>query len=170
MWKLMGVAILTGSGLWLGLQAAGQLARRVRAIESWQCALLLLEGEMSFRLPDLPQLLEEVGRRAPDPAGMALSAAAQGFAKLGEVPFSEIWAGALAERRAALEGEELELLYRLGTILGRCGWEEQRAAAERTRLALERGAARLREELNRKGRAYGVTGLSLGAFLSILLL
>ena len=69
MWKLMGVAILTGSGLWLGLQAAGQLARRVRAIESWQCALLLLEGEMSFRLPDLPQLLEEVGRGAKKRAG-----------------------------------------------------------------------------------------------------
>ena len=170
MWKLIGAALLTGGGLWMGLQAAGELSRRVRALESWANALAFLEGELSFRLPDLPQLLEELSRRAPGPAGEAILSAFRGLFRLGEVSFEEIWSQALAQETGALTADDLEVLSRLGGVLGRCGWEEQRAAVERTRLMLERREVQLREDMGRKGRAYGALGLSLGAFATILLL
>lgn len=170
MWRLMGAALLTGGGLWIGLRAAGELRQRAEALESWANALALLEGELSFHLPDLPRLLEDLSRRAPGPAGETLSAVGKGFSRLGEESFGQIWADTLAQKAGALTREDLEPLLRLGGVLGRCGWEEQRSAAERTRLALERRAAALREDLGRKGRAYGALGLSLGAFVTILLL
>jgi len=170
MWKLMGGALLTGGGLWIGLRAAGELRRRAEALESWAHALALLAGELSFRLPDLPQLLEDLSRRCPGPAGESLAAVGGDLPRLGEETFETLWAQALARTAGPLTGEDLEPLLRLGGLLGRCGWEEQRAAAERTRRELEGRAARLREDLGRKGRAYGTLGLSLGAFVTILLL
>lgn len=170
MWRLTGAALLMGGGLWMGLQAAGELLRRVRALESWANALALLEGELSFRLPDLPQLLEDLSRRAPGPAGEGLEAVCRDLSHLGEEPFEQIWSKAIGAEAGPLTQEDLESLRRLGSILGHCGWEEQRAAAERARLALERRAAKLREDLGRKGRAYGALGLSLGTFVTILLL
>lgn len=170
MWRLMGAALLTGGGLWMGLQAAGELSRRAAALESWANALALLAGELSFRLPDLPRLLEDLSRRSPGPAGEGLRAVCQSLPRLGEEPFGELWAQALRAEAGPLTEGDLEPLLRLGALLGRCGWEDQRAAAERTRLELERRAAGLREELSRKGRAYGALGLSLGAFATILLL
>ncbi len=170
MWKLMGAILLTGGGLWMGLQAAGDLSCRAKALESWQNALVLLEGELAFWLPDLPRLLEDLSRRAPGPAGETLAAVCRSFPRLGEESFAEIWVQALAQENGGLTGEDMEPLCRLGSVLGRCGWEEQKKAAEGTRLALEQRAARIREDLSRKGRAYGVLGISLGAFFTILLL
>ena len=170
MWRLTGAALLTGVGLWMGLQAAEELRGRARALESWAAVLALWEGELSFRLPDLPRLLADLSRRSPGPAGEALAAVCRGLSRLGEEPFSQIWAEALTREAGPLTPGDLEPLLRLGGLLGRRGWEEQRSAAERTRLALERRAAQLREDLGRKGRAYGALGLSLGAFAAILLL
>lgn len=168
--RLMGALFLTGGGLWLGLQAAWELSRRIRALESWQNALTLLEGELAFRLPDLPRLLEDLSHRCPGPAGQGLAAVCRSLPRLGEEPFSELWKGGLRAAAGPLTDRDLEPLIRLGDILGRCGWEEQKLAAERTRLELGREADRLGEELSRKGRAYGALGLSLGAFFTLLLL
>lgn len=154
----------------MGLQAAGELRHRAAALESWANALTLLEGELSFRLPDLPQLLEDLARRAFGPAGEGLKTVCWGFSRLGEEPFEEIWINTLKAKAGPLTEEDLEPLCRLGSLLGRCGWEEQCSAVGRTRMELERRAAQLREELSRKGRAYGALGLSAGAFVAILLL
>lgn len=170
MWKLMGAVLLTGGGLWLGLQTVGELTDRARALESWQNALVLLEGELAFRLPDLPRLLEDLSHRSLGPAGEALAAVCRDLSRLGEEPFSALWSQALRRTAGPLTERDMEPLFQLGGLLGRCGWEEQKLAAERTRLELERESARLREEVTRKGRAYGALGLSLGAFVTILLL
>lgn len=170
MWRLMGAALLTGGGLWMGLQAAAELERRAAALESWADALALLEGELAFRLPDLPWLLEELARRAPGLAGEVMAELGRSFSRLGEESFEQLWTEGISRGAGPLDAGDLEPLYRLGTVLGRCGWEEQRRAAERTRTVLEHRAAHLREELSRKGRAYGALGLSLGAFMTILLL
>lgn len=170
MWKLIGALLLTGGGLWMGLQSAGELRRRTKSLESWANALALLEGELSFRLPDLPRLLEDLSHRCPGPAGEGLADACLGLSNLGEESFERIWSKAIGTEAGPLTEEDLEPLRRLGSILGRCGWEEQRMAAERTRLELERRAAQLREEQGRAARVYGTLGLSMGVFVTILLL
>lgn len=168
--RLMGVLLLAGGGLWLGLGRAGELKRRAGALESWANAMALLEGELAFHLPSLPNLLEELSHRCSGMAGEILAAVTAALVRLGEESFEEIWRKTLAEGAEGLTEEDLEPLFRLGGVLGRWGWEEQRTAAERARLALEGRASQLRRERREKGRTYGVLGLSLGVLTAILLL
>ncbi len=168
--KLMGAVLLTGGGLWLGLGWSGELRRRMAALEGWLAALSLLRGELSVAVPSTPTLLEELSRRAPAPAGAVFAQALRGLDKLGERAFSEIWVLALSDCPVGLDGEDIATLSLLGHVLGRCGREEQFSALRRVEEELERRLASLREELARKGKAYGATGLALGLFLTILLL
>lgn len=170
MLKLLGALLLTGGGLALGLGAVGTLDARAKGLTALTAALGLLEGELSFRLPAMPQLFASLARRAPEPAGAFFAACARGMDTLGERPFEEIWAGAAAETPMGLAAEDREILLELGSVLGRYGAEDQRRAVEGARARLEANAQRVRAERRRQGRAYGTMGLALGAFLTILLI
>lgn len=168
--KLLGAFLLTGGGLILGLAPVRELSRRLEALAGWRRALELWEGELSFRLPDLPHLFASLSQSTTGPAGETLAAVRVGLRSLGERTLEEIWVGALLENAGPLDGEDLEPLLALGQALSRSGWEDQRQAVERTRLRLEERATVLRRELEGKGKAYAALGFSLGAFLTILLL
>lgn len=170
MWRGIGAVLLLGGGLCLGMSMAGETRRRARALEAWQAALALLEGELAFRLPTMDQLLEELSRWAHSPAREALTQAGVGLKELGERSFPEIWADAVARQAGPLAPEDVEDIQGLGSFLGRCGWEEQRQAARVLGRTLGDRADRLREEGRREGKVYCSLGLSLAAFLAILLL
>ena len=170
MLKLVGGFLLTGGGLILGLAPAAALSRRLEALAGWGTALELWEGELAFRLHDLPRLFASLSKSATGPAGEALAAVRTGLRSLGERTFQEIWVGALLENAGPLDGEDLEPLLALGQGLSRCGWEDQRQAVARTRQRLEERMTALRRELEGKGKAWAALGFSLGAFLTILLL
>lgn len=168
--KLTGAVLLIGCGAWWGLQAAGGLLGRVRDLEAWLTALRLLEGELVFSLPAIPDLLERLSRKAPSPAGAAFAAALRGLDRLGEVSFETIWASALKASPGRLSPHDLETLKRLGSVLGRYGWEEQISALRALRRDLEESRSAARTESGSKGRTYTALGFALGAFLTILLL
>lgn len=170
MLKLLGAALLTVGGAWAGLRAAGELADRVKALEAWQDALTLLRGELAFRLPAMPELTAVLSQRSREPARGVFAQLEQGLERLGELSFAELWSAAVADHAGALAGEDVDALRPLGDLLGRCGWEDQCEAVERVCRELERRRVQAREELDRKGKAYGTLGLGLGAFLTILLL
>ncbi len=170
MGKLMGAVLLTAGGLFLGLEAAAGLSRRRAALEAWETALALMEGELAFSLPDLPTLLTALSRRVPAPARETMAAALKGLDRVGEQTFEDIWTGTLQTVPGALAGEDVDLLARLGAALGRYGWEDQRSLVRQLREELSRRRVRVGEERDRTGRAYGTLGFALGAFLTILLL
>lgn len=168
--KALGAMLVIGGGLWWGLSRSRELSRRRAAIEAWAEALALLEGELAFSLPAMPELLEGLSRRSRSPAREALSAIRANMDRLGEKSFSQLWREALEAHGEALAPEDLEQLCRLGGLLSRRGWEDQREAAEAVRISLLAQAEQLREELRREGKSYGTLGLALGAFLTILLM
>lgn len=170
MLKLMGAMLLLGGGLALGLGAVGELDTRARGLSAMAAALNLLEGELAFRLSPMPDLLETLAHRAPQPAAAFFTACGRGMEHLGERPFEMIWADALAEEPMGLADEDRLVLRELGPVLGRYGLEDQRRAAEAARQRLEAAAERVRECRRREGRAYGTLGLAMGAFVTILLL
>lgn len=170
MWRGIGVVLLLGGGLYLGMSLAGETGKRIRALEAWGAALALLAGELAFRLPTMTQLLETLSRRASSPAKEALDRVRAGLEELGERPFPDIWAAAVARQAGGLAPEDVEELQSLGTLLGRCGWEEQKRAAQALGRTLTDRAEHLRREARREGRVYCTLGLSLAAFLTILLL
>ncbi len=170
MWRWVGALLLLGGGLYLGMSLAGETGKRIRALEAWQGVLTLLTGELSFRLPTMAQLLETLSHRASPPAKEALVQARAGLEELGERSFPDIWAAAVVRCSGALTREDVEDLQGLGTFLGRCGWEEQKLAAQALSRTLGDRADRLRQEAGREGKVYCTLGLSLAAFLTILLL
>ncbi len=170
MLKLLGALLLMGCGLALGLDPAGELRRRAAALEGWRGALELMGAELEFSLPPMGELLVRSARGAPEPVRRGLDQAAEGLGELGERPFSDIWIGALESCAPPLTREDLELLGRLGSVLGRYDGQSQRQTVERVAGELAARERRLREELRRSGKAWIATGLSLGAFAAILLL
>lgn len=170
MLRLVGVLLLAGGGLALGLGAAEERSRRQAALDSWRAALALLAAELAFRLPPMEELLTAGARQAPEPARRALLTAAGELEHLGEKSFATIWAQALQTCAPPLAPEDVELLSRLGAVLGRYDGESQRRAVERAGAELEERAAQVREELRRGGKAWAAAGLSLGLFAAILLL
>lgn len=168
--RLMGALLLMGGGLYLGLGRAAGLARRCAALNAWCAALAHWEGELAFRLPAMPELLQSLSVKSASPAREVLAAVRKGMGDLGEQSFSAIWARAVDEHSEALAPADRELLCRLGDLPGRCGWEDQRRGVETLRQSLQAQEARLRSDLAREGKVYGTLGLSAGALLTILLL
>jgi len=169
MLKLLGAALVTLCGLALGLDAVGSLARRERALRSLCAALTILERELAFRLPPLPELFRELGAQSPPPAAELFARCAGDLERLGERPFAQLWTAA-AESLPDLTGEDRAILAQLGAVLGRWDAHDQRQAVEEVRLRLSEQAAQAASRRGREGRAYGVLGLSLGLFTAIVLL
>lgn len=167
--RLLGAGLLLLGGLALGLIPVRELSRRAKTLRIWGEALLLLEGELAFSLPAMPQLLDTLSVKTIFPAGETFVQVRKGLEKLGEKSFSQIWAQAVTAN-AGLQGEDLAPLLRLGEVLGRYDREERGRAMESARNQLSRREALCREELKGKGRAYGTLGLALGAFVIILML
>lgn len=170
MMKLLGAALVVGGGAWVGMNAAGELTRRAKALDAWCGALALMENELTFRLPSMPELAQRISRSARAPAGEVFTALQKGLERLGEASFEELWREALSVHPGGLDEEELDILKALGTVLGRYGGADQCRSLESARLALAERAGQAREELRRKGKAYAATGVALGAFVTILLL
>lgn len=152
----------------LGFLAAGGLGRRVRTLRALAGALELMERELSFRLPPMPELLEGLAKRAPPPADGLFTRCRAGLADLGERSLGELWREGLAE--FPLKGDERLLLEGLGEVLGRYDGEGQRSALREARSALEGMLEEAQAERVRLGRVYQVTGTAAGAALAILLL
>lgn len=170
MLKLLGAALLTGGGVWAGLAWAEDARRRLEALLVWRDALDLMAGELRLRLPAMPDWMGELSRRARAPAGAVFAAVGAGLDRLGESSFGEVWSAELRRSPGGLAEGDLAALAALGPVLGRYGWEDQCRAIAAVREDLDRRAGEARGELERKGRTCGALGLSLGAFLTILLL
>ena len=126
----------------LGFLAAGGLGRRVRTLRALAGALELMERELSFRLPPMPELLEGLAKRAPPPADRLFARCRAGLADLGERSLGELWREGLAE--FPLKGDERLLLEGLGEVLGRYDGEGQRSALREARSEIGRASCRER--------------------------
>lgn len=168
--RVVGALLLAGAGLWAGLERGGQQARRVRALGEWVQALDLWGRELAYRLPTTAQLLSTLAQRGPVGPGQVSGRALAGLDELGERDFDTIWQSALAAGEKRLPEQEMELLKGLGTVLGSCGWEDQRSGLDRTARWLEQRGRDLTRGLSRERKTWGVLGLSAGCALAILLL
>ena len=142
MLRVVGAVLLIGGTAFLGFSAAAALGRRVRTLRVLLGVLELMEREISFRLTPMPDLLEELARRARPPLRELFMRCREGVNRLGEKDLGQLWRDALEQIPLGLEG-------------GRGQWSEtlRRAEAERVQ----------------QGRMYGVLGLTAGAFLAIML-
>lgn len=153
----------------LGLQMAGRLRARVRALEEVGQGLLLLEQELELNQTPLPQLMAGLEVRTSGSARALYGACRQVLDRLEQTPFSEGWRQVL-EQLPVLGEEGRRVLAPLGDTLGRYESPAQVRAVAAARARLAELEQHCRQEAGRLGRVYSMMGLSGGAFLVILLL
>lgn len=166
----VGAALILLACLAAAWRLTQEQTKRLRALQELSAALERLGADMSLRLTGLPELTEALAQSAPGAAGRFFCTLREALSELGEKPFAVLWAETLRSALPELGREELDALLRLGETLGRYELNEQLAAIELCRAALERGAALLRDALPERRRlAYGLLGAA-GALLCILLI
>ena len=169
MLRVLGAALVAAGCAWGGFRAAAGLRAGVRALEEMEQGLALLEQELEWDSPPLPQLMDRLIPRSSGPAKELFQGSRSALERLEEESFSRSWKALVGEREA-LGREGRDCLLPLGDVLGRCTGEEQRRGIQAARLRLRSLSARAEEDSRRLGRVYRTLGLSGGAFLVIVLL
>jgi len=169
--KLLGALLLVSACAALGLERSLELRRRVRNLSALLDALALMRTKICRLLTPLPEMAEDLGREAPEPVRPLFLSLRKELPRLGERPFSELWAGAVEASRGGLllRGEEAEALCALGLQLGGSAAEQERAiecASARLELCLQSARA----EAESRCRLYAGLGLASGLLLSVVLL
>ena len=170
MLRAVGACLLTAGAGAAGWCAADRLRRRVRGLRAMLEALELAERELSFRLPPMPELLDELSRRTPPPVRPFFARCREGLDRLGTQSLGEIWQTALEECPMELSGEDLETVAALGQVLGRYDGEGQREALCLARSRLAHLLEEAERDRDSRGRLYRTLGLTAGGFFGILLL
>lgn len=167
--RMLGAVLVAAGCACLGFRAAAELGGRTRALGAALSGLELLERELVFSAPPLPQLMDSAARRIQGPVGELFDQCAQGLGQLDETPFCQVWSRAV-EGCDQLGEQGREVLRPVGQVLGRYEAQEQQQALRRAQEELKSLLERTRDDGRRLGRVYRALGLSGGAFLVILLL
>ena len=169
MLRWLGVFLLLGSGLMMGMTAAGEIRTRVRDLSDLSAAMSVMAGELRLNLPDTPALMKKLSEKTEGKAADLFRLCGEKLEGLETKGFGELWREAVNETGLELEQEEQAALLHLGTELGGCEGGHLIGLAEETGRVLSAAADRNRTLLREQGRIYGTIGISLGAFVAVLL-
>ena len=164
--RLAGAVLTLLAGTLLGVQAASALRQRLRLLTDWEAALRVMEAELSFRLPPLPELLDRSAAAVRPPVSEALCRCGEALRRGEPRPFFLLWREQIQPQ---LCREERDVLEELGGILGRCAAPEQVQALKNACTRLGDCRERARQELEQKGRLRCVLGTAAG-LLTVLVL
>ena len=163
--SILGGAIVSATGLFLGVSAAWEKSAAVRRIFEAKGVEAALRREICGRLSPLPAAVSRV--RAEFPSCAFLAKFERLGAERGYENAPDCWREALSSGN--LRGEALEALYALAPVIGRYDQQEQKDAFDELTERLE-GIYRAAHEQNRAmGRVYVTLGICGGAALAILL-
>ena len=167
--QILGAVLVTGGVSWLGFWAARSLDREWIDLRTAEEALAILEREMEWDSPPLPELLKRLVRQCSGPMKGIFQSLLHSMDRLGEVTLAENWSESI-EKERGFNREIKDALLPLGGVLGRYSCQEQLQAVARVRVRLEGIEQELLEKRQQKGKLYRVLGVSGGGFLALLLL
>lgn len=168
--RLIGTVCIALSCLMYGLSYMRSQSRRLTELDSAAFMLGLMRAELSARLTPLPELVSLLKERVRPPSSEFLGKLEDRLWRLGECDFPELWSGCVRESYRELTADELELLERLGGILGRYDIDKQLQELELCRESFDSAAGLARRELPVGRRLHLGLSCGLGALLIIVLL
>ena len=167
--RMVGAVLLAAGSCALGLSAVGHLEGRVRDLRDLVAGLEVMERELAWRLPPLPELLERAAQATGGHAAQFFRLCAQGAGHLNGRAFRQVWTQGEEASGLRLEGTDRLLLEQLGAVLGRYDGDSQRQALAGAGERLEQQRLQAQAQRQRLGRVYGTLGIAAGALLIILL-
>ena len=168
--RLVGAALLTAGGAALGFGAVCHLERRVRDLNLLSVGLAVMRRELDHRMTALPELLALAVKETKHEVSDFFRLCSVGASHLNGRAFRDIWKQGLELVHLHMEAEDLAVVERLGSVLGRYDGENQRQALDEARDRLDEQRKLASEQRNRLGKVYGTLGLTAGVFLVILLI
>lgn len=169
MLRAAGALLLVCGCTGCGLLAARRLKWRVELLWEFEAALELIERELSYADTDMPEILERLsGTRGA--VGAFFSRCSARLAQRDRRVMEQIWREELESGGFPLSTEELELLLKVGSVLGRYDSAGQCQVLARVRSELGMLRTRAESDRDRLGRVYRAVGAAAGAGLAILLI
>lgn len=169
MTRWLGALLLAAGTAALGLGAVWSMEQRVRDLRGIIAGLYAMERALKARLAPLEEMLAAGAEGADGRAGGFFLACREEMKRSAGGRFAPLWEAALETVPLCLDKDDLNVIRRLGSVLGRYDSASQSAAILRTAAELEGRLSEAAERRGRLGRVYGALGISAGLFLVILL-
>lgn len=167
--KLIGAALILCGSFGAGISSIRRLAGRVTALRALTFALDVLEHELEFCRPSMPEWLQSTAGRSPEPAASFLRTCIEKLNVQDGVTLSEAWRAAAEQELSVLKPCDMETIMSIGQVLGRYDAESQRSTISAARLRLAGQMEAALDERSRFGKVYGALSAAVGLFVIIIL-
>jgi len=165
MLKVLGVLLAwSGCVLW-GMRAAAVLHHRGKVLDDIGRGLELLERELALSRDAMPELLKRVSHRTTHQGNCLFYNCMAELEKGNSFTYS--WNAALD--KSDLTRQDRDLLAGLSHVMGRFETDGQVQALSRLRVVLDRHTALIRRQAQSMGKVYSVLGVTVGGFVSLML-
>lgn len=172
MLRMLGVVLVIGSCTALGLSARQRLAHRVRTLTQLIQAFDFILAELKENQTPLPQLISMLAQEDLGEAKRFFRVLQTRMQRNPELSFPYHWQTAARDLAVdlGLEADEIEILRRAASYLGRYQVEQQAAGLAHTREQLHGICRQACQSLQTKGNIYRTCGIAAGVVVVLIML
>ena len=170
--KILGSIFLIASAATIGCMKADELRQRVKSLNELKRSMILLQGELRFHRATLSEAFENISGRVKYPFDKYFEEISKALETENSVGFLSLWSE-MSEKiisDAGLKKEDKALLELLGGSLGFLDITMQIENLNLTILQTEDAISSAKEQLTVKGKLYQTMGVTVGAFLTLLII
>lgn len=156
--------LLTNS--YIGVLIASKYQNRVRELKELKTSLAIFATKIKLTYEPIPKIFEELGNLKKNNISNVFKKA---FQKMAELPAGEAWTEALKIENTNLTKEDIEVLNKLGNLLGKIDIEGQINEIELVNHFLDKQIEIAEEESRKNGKMYKTLGITVGLAIVIVL-
>jgi len=145
--KLIGAVLCVFSFLFLAASYLNEEKRKMREYSGLSDALLLMKSELCARSFPMITLIGRAEETSEGCVKKFFRCVFEGFEKIGEKDFAQVWNGAAKENFAFFTPEQMRMICLPGTVLGKTAIETQSAALENSAMYFHAEAESKKEKM-----------------------
>ena len=170
--KIIGSLFLLTSAASIGYLKAENLNERVRLLKGFKRMMLCLQGELRFHRAVLWEAFENVSKRLGNPFSTFLEEISCRLESKEYESFELLWEemSQLFLRKEGFAKEDRALFELLGASLGYLDITMQSDSLNLVIQQTDEHIERAKEQLQKKGKLYQTMGITMGAFLVLLII
>lgn len=170
--KIIGSLFLLTSAASIGYLKAENLNERVKVLKEFKRMMLCLQGELRFHRAVLWEAFENVSKRVGKPFSSYLKEISCRMESKKYESFELLWeeTSQLLLRKEGFAKEDRQLFELLGASLGHLDITMQSDSLNLAILQTDEHIERAKEQLQKKGKLYQTMGITIGAFLVLLII
>ena len=169
--KVIGICLVIGASSGIGYLMSLSLTKRHQQLKTIRRLLLFLKGEISYGKSTLPEALDQIGQKLPEPFHLFLTEVARKACQYDGRTFQELFAEGVDEHlsSSSLTPKDKESLKQIGQYLGYLDIAMQISTLELYQQELELELKEIEATIPAKKRIYQSLGVMGGLFLAIAL-